>query len=338
MKIKNIQYQEYQANLKNIFLNSQTAYSNKKSVIIKIITDKYIGLGEVSPLDGFSKETFKEIIWTLELFIKSIVSDTEYTFKELLSLADIHCSDIPSLHFAVDTAIYDIEGQIRELPISKILNPKCKNINYFSSIYQNNQSLDDIKSKSIKYKLGINNLEEDIKIFKFLKNRQLTLRIDANQNYTLAEFQKIYPLLLDYNIEYFEEPIKNLNKDILYSLKKISIAIDENIYQNHNYKTWIEENLINTIIIKPGIFGGYKKILSLIKLANHNNTNIILSSSLANSIGNMAAIHLAAALNNNLEHGLNIYNFYNTFIAQPIYNKTDISINLNNIRGLGITL
>ena len=39
-----------------------------------------------------------------------------------------------------------------------------------------------------------------------------------------------------------------LNKDILYSLKKISIAIDENIYQNHNYKTWIEENLINTII------------------------------------------------------------------------------------------
>ena len=65
MKIKNIQYQEYQANLNNIFLNSQTAYSNKKIVIIKIITDKYIGLGEASPLDGFSKETFKEIIWTL---------------------------------------------------------------------------------------------------------------------------------------------------------------------------------------------------------------------------------------------------------------------------------
>ena len=338
MKVKNIQYQEYQSSLSNIFQNSQIEYSNKKSLIIKIITDQHVGLGEASPLDGFSQETFQEIIWTLELFIKSITPNTKYTFQELLNLAEIHCSEIPSLHFAIDTAIYDIEGQIKQLPISKILNPKCKNINYFSSIYRNNQSLDDIKSKSIKYKLGIKNIEEDIKIFKLLTKKRLVLRVDANQNYTLEEFKKIYPLLLDYNIEYFEEPINSLNKNILYELNKVPIAIDESIYQNHNYKKWLKEELIHTIIIKPGILGGYKKTLSLIELANRNNTNIILSSSLDNSVGNMATIHLAAALDNDLEHGLNIHNFYNTFIAQPIYNKTDISINLNNIIGLGIKL
>ena len=338
MKIKNIEYNQHQINLKNIFKNNQSEYSHKKSLIIKIFTDEFTGLGEASPLGGFSNETFQEIIWALELFIKSISFNTEYTFNELLDLAKIHCNDTPSLHFAIDTAIYDIEGKRRRLPISKILNSKCNNINFFSDIYMPNESLNEIKSNTIKYKLGLNDINTDIKIFNLVNNKKLKLRLDANQAYSLDQFQKIYFKLSDYNIEYFEEPIKNIDSNILYKLKKIPIAIDESIYQNDEYKNWLKDGLIHTIIIKPSIWGSYKKNFDLIKLAKQYNTQIILSTGLENSIGNMAAIHLAAALDNNLEHGLNIHNFYDTFITQPIYNKSDIKINLNNIIGLGFEL
>ena len=50
----------------------------------------------------------------------------------------------------------------------------------------------------------------------------------------------------------------------------------------------------------------------------------------------MATIHLAAILENNEEHGLDIYNFYDTFINQPIYEQDAVSVNLESLIGLGI--
>ena len=337
MKINNIEYNEHQVDLKNIFRNNKTSYSYKKSVIIKIFTDQYVGLGEASPLNGFSNETFQEIIWALELFIESISFNTKYSFHELLDLAEIHCSNIPSLHFAIDTAIYDIEGQRRQLPISRILNSKCSNIIFFSDIYTPNKTLNRIKTNTIKYKLGVNEINDDTQIFDLINNN-IKLRLDANQAYTLDQFKKVYLKLSSYNIEYFEEPIKNINSNILYKLNKIPIAIDESIYQNNNYIHWLKNELINTIIIKPSIWGGYKKIFQLVNLAKQHNTKIILSTALENSIGNMAAIHLSSALDNNLEHGLNIHNFYDTFIVKPTYDKSNTSVNLNNVIGLGLAL
>ena len=63
---------------------------------------------------------------------------------------------------------------------------------------------------------------------------------------------------------------------------------------------------------------------------------MILSSALENNIGNMATIHLAASINNQLAHGLNIHNFYDNFIYSPIYKENDSHINIENIIGLGI--
>ena len=63
---------------------------------------------------------------------------------------------------------------------------------------------------------------------------------------------------------------------------------------------------------------------------------IVLSSALENSIGNMATIQLAVALDSHIPHGLNIYYFYDYFINQPIYKKTQSNINLDNTIGLGL--
>ena len=71
-------------------------------------------------------------------------------------------------------------------------------------------------------------------------------------------------------------------------------------------------------------------------MAQKNNLRVILSSSLENHIGNMATIHLAATLKNNEEHGLDIYNFYDTVINKSVYQKNTFAINLKSLIGLGI--
>tara|TARA_B100000953_G_scaffold215067_1_gene177755 strand:- start:542 stop:1558 length:1017 start_codon:yes stop_codon:yes gene_type:complete len=338
MRIKNIEYDKYKIQLKNVFKNHNREYSLREGFIIKIMSQPFVGKGEVAPLDGFSKENFQEIIWTLEAFIKSIELSTEYTFNELLNLAEIHCFEIPSLHFAIDTALYDIEGQTRNLSISKILNPQCKNEINLSNLYTVNEKIKNIKSNYIKYKLGVNDFYHDIKILNSINehNQSIKLRLDANQAYTLEEFQNIYKQLSHLNIEYFEEPIKKPDKYKLEKIKDINIAIDESIYMNNDYCQWIEMGLINTVIIKPSIWGGFKKFNSLIKQCEQHNVNIVLSSALENSIGNMATIQLAAALDNQISHGLNIHYFYDYFISQPIYKNNQSNINLDHINGLGI--
>ena len=55
------------------------------------------------------------------------------------------------------------------------------------------------------------------------------------------------------------------------------------------------------------------------------NINIVLSSSLETGIGNLATIHLAASLNNDLSHGLNIHHFFNEFPYLPPYSNKFIT-------------
>jgi len=338
MKIQDINYKKYKISLKKVFKNNKQEYLTREVLIIKIISQTYAGKGEVAPLDGFSKETFREIILGLQTFIESIYFNADYMFDEILNLAEIHCSKIPTLHFAIDTALYDIESQKKQVSISKILNPKCKNQIKLSSIYLFDNQIKNIKSDYIKYKLGIQDIDQDIKILNLINqyNQSINFRFDANQAYTLAEFQQIYKKLSHLNIEYFEEPIKTPNRQKLQKLQNINVAIDESIYTNDDYGNWIKMGLIKFVIIKPSILGGYNKFCSLVEKCKLYNIKIILSSALENSIGNMATIQLAAALNNRASHGLDIYNFYDKFFHKPIYKKNQSTINLKNVVGLGL--
>ena len=113
MKIKKIEQTTSTFNLNQKFCNAKTEYSTKENILIKIITDSVSGYGEISPLEKFSTETTQEIQWGLEAFMQSIDYNIDYSFNDLLVLAEIHCNHIPSLHFGIDTALYDIESKKR---------------------------------------------------------------------------------------------------------------------------------------------------------------------------------------------------------------------------------
>ena len=220
----------------------------------------------------------------------------------------------------MDTALYDIASKKNRMPLSKFLSStSCNNVK-FSSLYSNQSHRKQYGTNTIKYKLGTNSLNQDIEILESISNhnKSIKFRLDANRNYTLGEFVNIYKKLEKFNVDYFEEPIKNLNIEKLKKIKNefnIKIAIDESLYDGSDYKTWLKTDLINSIIIKPNSFGGYKKMFDLCRIGQNNNVKIIFSSSLESSIGNMASIHLAATLEDNQEHGLDIHNFYNTFFV-----------------------
>ena len=342
MKLKKIEYQSCIFDLKQNFSNAKNQYANKEIVIIKIyVSQSLIGYGEASPLQGFSKESFQEIIWGLESFIAGIDFNCDYSIDEFFNLISIHCEKLPSLHFGLDTAMYDLLSKIQETSISKLLSKQNANTVSFSNIYIKKNNIPINKNNILKYKLGINNTNEDIKNIKKLlsSNPLIKFRFDANQNYILADFIRIVNELKQFEIDYFEEPITKPSNKKLKDLKSeldIKIAIDESLYNGSNYISWIENNLIDIVIIKPSIWGSYKKFFQLSNFCKKHHVKMILSSALENNIGNMATIHLAASINNQLAHGLNIHNFYDNFIYSPMYKENDSHINIENIIGLGI--
>ena len=334
MKLQYIKYEKYNINLKTILKNSKTKYINRQGLIIHIKSNQFTGKGEAAPLQGFSKENLQDVIWALESFIKSIEFSLNYNFIEIIELIKIHCQNIPSLHFALDTAIYDIKAQQNKCSISEILNPNYNNEVYFSDIYINNES--KINSNHLKYKLGIRDISEDIEILNTIHRKKplINFRFDANQIFSVTEFQKIYKKLAHLNVEYFEEPVSMPSINKLSEIQYAALALDESLY-NHKVEEWFKKKLIKFAIIKPSIFGGYDQILSFIKKCKKNKVKIIVSSALESTIGNMASIQIAAILNNQLYHGLNIHNFYNQFEIMPKYNENQTVFNLKNTIGLG---
>ena len=345
MKITKVNYSTYKNYLKQIFCNSKNKYSYQESVMIELIilnsSEPLIGYGEASILAGFSKESIQEINWGIESFIAAIDFNYNYSLEELLNLVEVQCCELPSLHFAIDTALYDLTGKLHNSPISKLLNKNSAELVEFSDIYISNNQIKNQQSHIIKYKLGINKINDDIQIINNLsdKNPKMQFRFDGNRLYTEIEFLEVLKKLKHININYFEEPLINLNSSILKKIKNeinVKIAIDESLYNGNNYLNWIKNNLIDSVIVKPSIFGGYKKNFELYNLCMAKNINVILSSALENSIGNMSTIHLAAAINNNFLHGLNIHNFFDDFIYPPPYSKNKTYVNINKFIGLGI--
>ena len=336
MKIIKIYYEKYEIPLIEKFKNSKNQYTNQQGLVFTIKTKEHVGLGEAVLLNGFSNHTMQEMVWAAESLIESIQDNEEYSMEELLIMAEIHCSHTPPVQFAIDTALYDIESQKQGLPLSKFLNKEAFGCVDCSQTLLNPKNI--ITSDTVKIKIGAHSMKDDIGFLNKIDQEypNVKMRLDANQCYSIEEFSLLYKNISHLNIDFLEEPIKNPNikkiKHIKSLYPSLNYAIDESIYQNRNYEEWIKNNLISTMIIRPSILGSFRSFFSIIDLYQ-SHLQILVSSSLENSVGNMAIIHLASTLSRKSKHGLNIYSFYNQFFIPPSYKNHKIK--LEHLVGLG---
>ena len=324
--------------LNDELINSQNTYKNRQGCIVKLIIDDQHGFGEASPLPFYSREKFSEIIWALEEIKLSLNKDTNYTKDEFLNMFNLYAKNIPSLHFALDIALFDVLSKNQGIPLSKYLNNNALDSISFSCLcnYGNIN-----KGQPIKIKLGIKDLDSElIDFYKFSKSydKSQKYRIDANRAFSVKETLYLFDKLNGYNIEYIEEPLKRINFNNLEKIKKnpnIKIAIDETMFEC-NWKAFINTGFIDFVVLKAPLWGGVNDLFELVKFLNNNCIKIIFSSSLQTKIGNLASIHIAAAMECSGAHGLNIYNFFNYDEHSMPYMKNDISVCLKRVSGLGV--
>tara|TARA_B100000029_G_scaffold306683_1_gene299487 strand:+ start:205 stop:1227 length:1023 start_codon:yes stop_codon:yes gene_type:complete len=335
MIYKNIELTPYRKYLTRPLSNSSNKYTQSKGYMIKFYIENKCGCGEVVILNSFSKTTGKEVEWAFEELKLSLTVGDNYTKNDLLNLFTVYANKIPELHFGLDTALYDVLSSLQSIALSNYLNPDCRDVVKFSSIYQEDTILSNDR---VKVKLGFGFNKDIDKLLKVSsQSKKSTLyRLDFNGAYSTKEAIKICKELSEYNIEYIEEPFRDIDENKICNFKNeisIPIAIDETLIKTQS-QDLIKKKIIEYVVLKPSLFGSFRDIFKLYELTKAKGVKLILSSSLERIVGNLSCIHLAAAMNIEGPHGLNNKMFYDFETINFYYDSYQVII--KDLQGLGV--
>jgi O-succinylbenzoate synthase len=119
MIFNKIQFERYDIDLIDPLQNSQMTIAQRSGSIIKLFLDDACGRGEAAPLPPYSNESLMEISWGLEELKSALGNNANYSESELFDLFELYSNKIPTLHFALDMALYDIISIKQKISIFK---------------------------------------------------------------------------------------------------------------------------------------------------------------------------------------------------------------------------
>lgn len=316
-------YTPYTAKLKKPFRTSGTTITKREGFILILKSEsKYVGIGEAAPLPEFGSETFEEDEKALGNFNLKLSIDLENIEKSIEeNLKDY--DNLPSLKCGLELAILKLLCNEKKTSIPALLKrdyPEFIFVNSvlgFTSTKEVKRTVTDFVKegfKTIKIKVGRDAFKEDLNTIKEIRNavgKNIKIRIDANAKWDKNEATEHLKELEPYNIQYAEQPVKDLN-DFL-SLKdktKIPLAADESIRSMKDAKEFVNNKAASFLILKPIMLGGIIPTLKIADYAKENGIQTVVTSSFESVIGRVGIVNAAALINNNLAHGLGTGNYF----------------------------
>jgi L-alanine-DL-glutamate epimerase-like enolase superfamily enzyme len=189
---------------------------------------------------------------------------------------------------AIDMAFYDLQGKILNQPVWRLwgLDPeKAPKSSYTIGI----ADLDTVKRKTevalsrgydvLKVKLGS---ADDVKLFEAVRelapHPQITLRVDANAAWDVADAIEICRLLAENHVEFVEEPLKLTASDADYARLKAESALpvmaDESCHTLRDIPRCAQ--YFHAINLKHTKTGGLTESLRMIHAARAHDLKIML--------------------------------------------------------------
>ena len=339
MKIDSIETLPYSLTMSKPFITSKEAFNKRDGYIIKIISDEYVGFGDVSPLPNFSSESIKDTIYGIELFKKAVQDANEISKYEFIEMIKIYLDNLPSAQFGINSSFVDLLSKKNELPFAKYLNKNYSNIIYTNGLEHIHNPEDNFPI--IKVKVGFRNLFDELENLEYLtKNfgEKIKFRLDANEQFDLPRAIRYCKEMERFNIDYIEQPLPKYNYEDLYELSlhtKIKIAVDESVTDINSVHKIIDNQAAEIIIVKPMLTGSIRNIQNIFDLARDNNIRIIITSTLESNIGVTTCMHLASAFNVKEPCGLSTGKLYNDNF-NSIIKISNGEIVIPNIPGIGI--
>lgn len=343
MKIVKSSCSAYTLKLKQPFSTSKGIITERKGFLIKLFSENGTrGYGDCCPLSHFGSESYEQVETLLQDFQLKIIIDLDDIERSITSTVE-PLNSFPTLKHGFEQALLNLISREKNISLNEILNSESKKIihvngviPFFSVQSSASKAKELVKQgfKTLKLKVGRNNLDEDVACVRTVREEvggEVKIRIDANGKWDLTTAADVLRQLEEYSIEFVEQPVNNLEDFIKLSKKTtIPLAADESIRNLRDIYDFVNKKAVSVLILKPMMLGGIIPTARTIEFANENKIKTVITTSLDSVIGRSFAVLAASFVDHEIAHGLGTAELFEKDLFADPYPVKNGQINLAN--------
>lgn len=279
-------------------------------------SDGTTGVGEASPLPGYSRDSIEEASEELHCLIDEPVNaDPLASPFDLLSTAfSAHPVQQPSSRFAFETALLDWLGHTRGKPLHQVVGGEADRapIPIADLVLDPNPStwlrcVDALLGQGathLKLKIG-GDLDQEVAALGEIRRAHptLPLRLDGNRRVSLDALSHHAASLETLDLELIEEPVPH---DAWHEALRFPLpfALDESLRDPVLSERLLDTGKIAAVVLKPMVLGGLQASLEVAERAADCGARSLVSHTFDGPIARAATAELALVLQSEFAAGL----------------------------------
>jgi len=315
MKITAIRTYEKSMALKKPYTISFHTFSSVDLVFLEIeLENGLVGIGSGSPAEYVVGETTQRTAINLKTeFVENFIGRDIRHFQQIIYETSQHFPHFPGTQATVDIALHDAFCKFLGISVVSFYGQKIKSLPTSVTIGIKNvtDTLEEAEGyyqlgfKILKVKTGMNvseDIERVLKLNEIYKNK-LSIRVDANQGYTLKDLKNFIAATEVANVELIEQPLLVGKEEILLKLETSSrqiLCADESLHDAQSALKYAtsEKKLFGIYNIKLMKCGGLIGALEIANIARNANIKLFWGCNDESIVSITAALHIAYACEN----------------------------------------
>ena len=244
MKIKYIRAWAEKLPLTKTYVIAYKTISDTEIVFLEVVLENGLtGIGASNPFADVVGETPQVTLANLQSgYLDEWIGKDIRTFNQLISQAAEYFPKLPGTLAAIDIALHDLFCQYIGIPILNFYGRKIKalptsvtlGIKDTAAMLEEAKEYNKLGFKILKIKPGLDvgqDIERAITLTDYFKGK-MTIRVDANQGYTVAQLRHFIQATQGYGVELIEQPMKvGLESELaaLTTAEKSILVADESL-------------------------------------------------------------------------------------------------------------
>jgi len=369
MKIVEIKTYALQSPLDQPFAFSQGWVKRRSATLVEVITDE--GLSGWGEAFAQGLEPPQIAVATIESALKPLLLGADPLDTEVLWHRMYHMTrdygrkgSVIAAISAIDIALWDIAGKAFEVPVHRLLGGafRTRVQPYATGFYRiggqgeatrlGEEAIAHFEAgfRAMKVKLGYG-VEDDIAVMRevrrALAGRQVTLMVDTNHGYGVADAIRLGRALEEYDLRWYEEPVTPEDLDGYREVReklRIPVAGGENEHTLYGFRELFARRCVDVAQPDLGSCGGFTAARHIVALAQAHGVQVnphVWGSAIAQaaSLQMIAAVpvahHSVFAQEPIFEYDRSSHPFRQQLVAEPLQH-VDGWLTVPSRPGLGV--
>lgn len=285
--------------------NRRRTWRQRWGVLLEVFDDEgRRGVGEASPLPGFSRESLEDCRHALEAWCRALPLPVNMLDRgKLPPVMPLP----PAARFAAETAFLDVQARRGGISVPRLLSPELSGPIFISKLISGRRV--DLLAEQVRrglaqgfhtFKLklgGVNDATRDVRLVRRLRAAvpgDWRLRVDLNAAWNLLQWKRLHRGFADAHVELVEDPVAAEELPFL-PPSEVPVAADEALKWEKLPWQLAQSRSCLLWVLKPSVLGGFFRCRELSALAQRAGIQCLVSHCFEGPVA-LAAVRTASLL------------------------------------------